>query len=153
MKFYFTLSNELSNELSKEKEKCRVTVLNSCSVIFCSQVANRLIGQTTITLPTEAKATEVRIREVSLELGYLGTWSIYRTILWKEGKHIFTHKVCFMHLECNIIEIEERECWFTSHEITSVFIDIGCRNVNKVNAKHLWKWWKIQSAQYPSRSL
>ena len=61
MKFYFTLSNKLSNELSnelsnglsKEKEKGRVTVLNSCSVIFCSQVANRQIGQT-ITLPTEA---------------------------------------------------------------------------------------------------
>ena len=53
MKFYFPLSNELSNELSKENEKGRVTVLNSCSVIFCSEVANRQIGQT-ITLPTEA---------------------------------------------------------------------------------------------------
>ena len=50
---------------------------------------------------------------------------------------MFTHKVCFMHLESNIIEIEESECGFTTHEITSVFIDIGCRNVNKVNAKHL----------------
>ena len=49
MKFYFPLSNELS----KEKEKGSVTVLNSSSVIFCSEVANRQIGQT-ITLPTEA---------------------------------------------------------------------------------------------------